>query len=263
MANITLAVLDLCRFARINGIEIDIKINNDITEIICRKNKKKFVKTYQNTNMMGMPYIDYIHSDICSMINTLMEAESMNKDKDLSVFISLVLRHKPELIELDMDKHGWVFTGALINGINEHGKFTITRNDLERIVEEDNKGRYRFNEDKTMIKACQGHSIPWVEPELKYKEPPVFLYHGTTLRAWKKIQKSGAISKMKRHAVHMTAYEDKAWDSACRWKNESPIVLRISAQELWENGVKFGVTENQVWCTDEIPVKYIKEVLHK
>ena len=49
---------------------------------------------------------------------------------------------------------------------------------LEEIVRADNKQRYSFNEDKTLIRANQGHSIP-VDVELKKAVPPDILYHGT------------------------------------------------------------------------------------
>lgn len=48
---------------------------------------------------------------------------------------------------------------------------------LEEIVRTDNKQRYSFNDDKTLIRANQGHSIP-VDVELEEKEPPKILYHG-------------------------------------------------------------------------------------
>lgn len=40
----------------------------------------------------------------------------------------------------------------------------------------DKKGRYRFNKEHTSIKACQGHSIPWVEPEVEYMEVMRFIW---------------------------------------------------------------------------------------
>lgn len=155
-----------------------------------------------------------------------------NHDK-LSIYISLLLRHKPELAGLDMDEHGWVSTEQLIRGINESGKYKITLEELQQIVEEDilyKKGRYRFKENDTKIKACQGHSVPWVTPEVAYKTPPEFLYHGTTTEALNGIYESGHISKMKRHAVHMQATEEKAWQSALRWKKK-PVVVRIDAKK--------------------------------
>ena len=46
--------------------------------------------------------------------------------KNVSVFISLLLRHKPEEAGLTMDKHGWVVVRELINGINNTGRYHIT-----------------------------------------------------------------------------------------------------------------------------------------
>lgn len=185
----------------------------------------------------------------------------MAKDH-LSIYISYLLRHHPEDAGLEMDRHGWVDTNSLIDGINGSGKYTIDLKQLQQIVSEDNKGRYRFNADGSRIKACQGHSIPWVEPELTEKEPPIYLYHGTTAEAYEKICNSGAIRKMSRHAVHMQADIDKAWQSADRW-HKVPVILRIDAKKMSEDGIKFGVSDNGVWCTEEVPVRYVCELITK
>ena len=180
----------------------------------------------------------------------------MAKKKDVSIYLSFLLRHKPDDIGLTMDPHGWVSVEELIDGINKSGKYTIDHEQLQHIVATDSKGRYRYSDDGTRIKACQGHSIPWVEPEVNCQEPPQFLYHGTTTKAFHKILKSGSINKMSRHAVHMQADPAKAWQSAERWHLE-PVVLKIDAKQMYEKGIQFGVTENQVWCTEEVPVEYI------
>ncbi len=186
----------------------------------------------------------------------------MHDNKKMSIYISKILRHEPELIGLSMDKHGWVSAKALIDGINREKKYQLTMEWLREIVAEDEKGRYRFNEDESKIKACQGHSIPWVEPELEYKAPPVYLYHGTTTEALQKIMKSGCILKMKRHAVHMQANEQKAWQSACRWKMKNPVVLKIEAEKMHQDGIAFGISDNEVWCTEKVPICYICEMLY-
>ena len=159
---------------------------------------------------------------------------------------------------MDMDRHGWVGTAQLLANIQETCPLTMEH--LERIVAEDNKGRYRFNADKTRIKACQGHSIPWVEPELTYGPPPAILYHGTTQAAWEKIQSTGYISKMARHAVHMQADVEKAWQSARRWRQEA-VVLQIDAERMQRDGVVFGVSDNGGWCTERVDTDYIIKVL--
>ncbi len=185
----------------------------------------------------------------------------MAKNDKISIFISKLLRHEPEIIGLDMDIHGWVPTKQLIDGINENGKHKIDLALLQQIVAEDSKGRYRFNKDGSKIKACQGHSIPWVTPEIEYKEPPKYLYHGTNTEALDKIYHSGAISKMERHAVHMQPDEEKAWTSALRW-HKKPVVLQIDAEKMYQDGFQIGVSDNEVWCTEEVPIKYIIEKLY-
>ena len=135
-------------------------------------------------------------------------------------------------------------------------RFTSSRAIPSRRSSEDRKGRYRFSEDGSKIKACQGHSIPWVIPEMEFLAPPAFLYHGTTSAAAEKIRKSGAISKMSRHAVHMQEDPARAWESACRW-HLTPVVLKINAGEMSRSGFVFGKTENDVWCTDSVPIAYV------
>ncbi|HRU99747.1 MAG TPA: RNA 2'-phosphotransferase [Ruminococcus sp.] len=180
----------------------------------------------------------------------------MKQMDEISKYLCLLLRHQPDKAELDMDEHGWVSVEQLISGVNRHSQYHIDRTMLESIVSADKKGRYRFDDEHKKIKCCQGHSIPWVEPELNYCEPPEYLYHGTTTKVLEAIEESRAIKKMKRHAVHMQADIDKAWQSAERW-HKTPVVLKISASEMAHDGYTFGVTENEVWCTEEVPVKYI------
>ncbi len=183
--------------------------------------------------------------------------------KNLSKYLCLLLRHKPEDAELDMDEHGWVSVKQLINNVNKFSKYRISRETLEQIVSEDEKGRYLFDSKHKKIKCCQGHSVSWVVPELEYKDPPQYLYHGTNTTALRKIEESGEINKMKRHAVHLQADESKAWLSAERWKNQTPVVLKINAADMKNDGFSFGVSENDVWCTENVPVKYITEKIYE
>lgn len=180
--------------------------------------------------------------------------------KKTSIYLSYLLRHHPEDAKLDMDTKGWVNVEQLITNVNEVGKYTLDRELLEKIVAQDDKGRYRYDEDHTRIRACQGHSVPWVVPQLSYGPPPAVLYHGTTAAAWEKIRKSGAISRMERHAVHLTAEEKQGWKSARR-HNISAVLLAVDAGRMAEEGYCFGVSDNNVWCTEEVPVKYILNVL--
>ena len=94
----------------------------------------------------------------------------------ISKYISLILRHKPEVIGIQLDAHGWADVNALLAGISR--KYPINRDILEEIVRSDEKQRYSFSEEGTKIRANQGHSIQ-VDVELPVTEPPETLYHGT------------------------------------------------------------------------------------
>ena len=98
----------------------------------------------------------------------------MNDDSSTSRFLSLILRHRPEVIGITLDQHGWADVRELIEGISKSRPFSMEI--LERIAANDAKQRYSFNEDHTKIRANQGHSIP-VDVELEQCEPPEVLYH--------------------------------------------------------------------------------------
>ena len=141
------------------------------------------------------------------------------------------------------------------------GKAHLTPELLQEIVATDEKGRYRLSPDGERIKACQGHSIPWVEPELEQRTPPEYLYHGTTTEALEEIQKSGAILRMSWHAVHLHADENTAWQVAKRRKNKTPIVLKIDAIAMTAVGFTFSVSKNGVWFCDHVPTEYLCSVI--
>ena len=57
----------------------------------------------------------------------------------LSKFISMILRHKPQVIGITLDEHGWADVDELIKGINETGEeVEFSKDTLETIVKSDN-----------------------------------------------------------------------------------------------------------------------------
>ena len=113
--------------------------------------------------------------------------------QNISRYMSLILRHRPEVISISLDEHGWADVDDMINGIAEKNE-GFNMEILEEIVKTDNKQRYSFNADKTLIRANQGHSVP-VDVELEEKEPPEFLYHGTGEKYVSSIGTQGLIPK--------------------------------------------------------------------
>ena len=122
-------------------------------------------------------------------------------EKKLGQYLSLILRHKPEVIGIQLDEHGWAKVDELIAGIRKTQFMDQTL--LEKLVAEDEKGRYAFNDDKTLIRANQGHSIP-VDVGLKEVQPPEVLWHGTGEKYVASIDREGLISKSRLY-VHLSA----------------------------------------------------------
>lgn len=179
----------------------------------------------------------------------------MEKMVNTSKFISLILRHKPEAIGITLDEHGWANVDDLLTGLNKAGHIVCMK-DLEDIVSTDNKQRYSFNEDKTLIRANQGHSIN-VDVELKEVEPPSILYHGTTKDVLESIYKQG-IKPMSRLYVHLSQDIDTATKVAKRRRN--PIILEVNTEQMRKDNIKFYLSSNGVWLTKYVDSKYIKEM---
>lgn len=174
--------------------------------------------------------------------------KKMKKNKK-GIEISYLLRHKPD--GLNMNKQGWVDVNTLLN------KTKITLLELEKIVSTNNKKRFSFNDDNTMIRANQGHSIPWVDVGLKSKIPPKFLYHGTASKNLKSIKKNG-LSKMKRQHVHLSVDYDTALNVAKRYcKNDTPHIFKIDTYPMIVDKVKFYISENGIWLVEHIDPKYL------
>ena len=55
----------------------------------------------------------------------------------ISKYMSLILRHKPQVIGIQLDAHGWADVNALLAGISK--KYPINRDILEEIVQSDEK----------------------------------------------------------------------------------------------------------------------------
>lgn len=169
--------------------------------------------------------------------------------------MSLILRHKPEVIDISLDRHGWASVEKLIDGINKTDGYSIDMQMLEEIVRTDNKQRYSFNEDHTLIRANQGHSIN-VDVELVEKEPPEILFHGTGEKFVEVIRKEGLIPKSRLY-VHLSKDEETAEKVGSR--HGKPHIFTVKSGEMFRAGYKFYISENGVWLTKSVPAGYLEE----
>lgn len=171
----------------------------------------------------------------------------------LSRFLSLVLRHQPQAAGVELDVEGWVDIDSLLTGMAAHNR-PISRETLERVVHENDKGRFAFSEDGQRIRARQGHSVD-IDLALEPLLPPETLFHGTPERFVEAILRDG-LRKMQRHHVHLSATRETA--TAVGARRGSPVILVVDAGVMYRDGFAFYRSENGVWLTDHVPPRYLK-----
>lgn len=179
----------------------------------------------------------------------------MNEKETTSIskFLSLVLRHQPQLIGITLDEQGWVRVDELLEHTHRYGK-TITTPMLNYIVETNAKKRFAFSEDKQRIRASQGHSV---DVELGYlpQIPPEFLYHGTGSQSVESILKAG-LERGSRQHVHLSADIDTAVKVGSR--HGKPVVFNVFSGDMDKKGHVFYISANGVWLTDAVPSEFLE-----
>ncbi|WP_298509637.1 RNA 2'-phosphotransferase [uncultured Kordia sp.] len=173
--------------------------------------------------------------------------------KNISKFLSYVLRHNPDKLGITLDENGWTSVAILLEKINV-GEYSLSMETLEEVVATNNKKRFAFNEDKTMIRANQGHSVN-IDLALQPKEPPSYLYHGTVEKFIESIQEKGLIKGTRQH-VHLSADKETAINVGSR--RGKPIILTVRSGEMHAQNHTFYQSENGVWLTEAVSPEFIE-----
>lgn len=162
--------------------------------------------------------------------------------------LSFLLRHDTEY---RFDEHGYREVQDLVQN---HG---FTKDEIVELVETNDKQRYEFNDDKSKIRARQGHSVN-INVDLKETLPPDVLFHGTATRFLPSIKEKG-ILKMSRNYVQLSENFDIAMEVGKR--HGKPVILAVDTKTMREDGVKFYLSNNNVWLTEFVDSKYIPTIL--
>lgn len=171
----------------------------------------------------------------------------------VSKFLSLILRHKPEEIGLPLDAEGWADIEELLRLANQRGK-RLTRSVLAEVVAGNDKKRFVISEDGLRIRAQQGHSIS-IDLGLTPQRPPALLFHGTATRFLESILRQGLVPGSRQH-VHLS--RDEATAVKVGQRHGKPVVLRIVAGTMFEQGHVFYLSGNGVWLTEHVPPAFIE-----
>lgn len=179
-----------------------------------------------------------------------------NRATSISKYLSLVLRHNPDAAGVTLDAEGWVDVEDLLAGAARHGH-SLTRAELEEVVQKSDKQRFALSVDGQRIRANQGHSVS-VDLGLESEIPPEVLYHGTVERFLASIMSTG-LEKRSRQHVHLSL--DIATANRVGSRRGEPVILKIAAASMHADGFRFFCSANGVWLTERVPPQYIS--LHK
>ena len=171
----------------------------------------------------------------------------------ISKFLSLVLRHQPETIGIQLDQNGWTDAAELIEKANNYG-IKFDREILNHIVATNSKKRFAFNDTFDKVRASQGHSV---EIKLGYsnQKPPEILFHGTGEKSVQLILDTG-LEKRGRQHVHLSSEFETAVKVGQR--HGKPFVFKVLAEQMYNDNFQFFISDNGVWLTDNVPEKYLK-----
>ena len=171
----------------------------------------------------------------------------------ISKFLSLVLRHQPETIGIQLDQSGWTDITELIEKSNNYG-IKFDREILDHIVATNSKKRFAFNDTLDKIRASQGHSIK-IELGYTNQKPPEILFHGTGEKFVQSILEIGLEKRTRQH-VHLSSDLNTAIKVGQR--HGKPFVFKVFAEQMYSDNFLFFISENGVWLTDNVPTKYLK-----
>jgi putative RNA 2'-phosphotransferase len=146
-----------------------------------------------------------------------------------------------------MDESGWVSVQDLLKLVD------LTKDELDSIVLNNNKQRFAYSEDGFKIRARQGHSLK-VDVELKQTVPPEKLFHGTATKNIPSILRSG-LNKGNRLHVHLSVDMHIAKQVGSR--HGKPAIFEIDSSKMNSDGIVFFLSENNVWLTDFVDIKYL------
>lgn len=173
--------------------------------------------------------------------------------------LSWLLRHDSQSFNKELiDENGWRSVDELVR------KSGFTLELLEEIVAQNNKQRFEYNDDRTKLRARQGHSIP-VDVEMEeatdITEDNPYLWHGTSDKYLESIKKNGLISGNRMY-VHLSGDKATAIKVGKRHGGETYLIC-VNAYKMHMDGIQIYISRNGVYnVKHRISPHYIVEFIH-
>lgn len=178
-----------------------------------------------------------------------MNETELNKKSRVLV---TALRHSPAVLGIIVNDKGWSSVESILTNLK------LTKEELDWIVDTNNKKRFEYNSDQTKIRASQGHTLD-IDLEKEWEEfvPEGPLFHGTSENVITLIFKEG-LKPMNRTHVHLSIDEQTAKTVGSR--KGKVVILQIDARKMRADGYKLYKSANGVILTKEVPRQYITHI---
>ena len=190
-----------------------------------------------------------------------MNDKKESKLEALSKFLTLILRHKPDILGIQLDKRGFVNLDILVERIKKVKNFSwVTKRDILSLVESDEKGRFEIKKanKNLLIRARYGHNINLdIEIEYEKVEPGSikYLFHGTNSKVLPWILKEG-LMPMARKYVHLSPTPEDAYMVGSRRRGKV-VILKIDVERYLKDGGIIWKATDKVYLAKHIPPQYL------
>lgn len=173
-----------------------------------------------------------------------------------SKFLAMILRHRPESVDLTLDEDGWVDVATLIANCAAR-QIEYSPGLIREIIASGPERRFELSPDGDKIRATHGHSVGASVEHLR-AEPPALLFHGTAPRFLGAIRAEGLTPQQRQH-VHLSVTKLMAMDVGARHvaSPSDVVVLEVDAAAMAQAGESFYQAASGVWLTAAVPNQYI------
>ncbi len=180
--------------------------------------------------------------------------EEKRREK-LSRLLTYILRHNPSSVGMELDDEG--FSGVDIEELarrisRRRGYEWVRPEHIKMVVERDPKGRFEMRDWR--IRATYGHTVRVDKVGTPVRDIKV-LFHGTTLRAWRNIDREG-IKPQRRRYVHLSSSIEEAIEVASR-HGPDVVVLEVDVEAMANDGYEVRKAGRSIYLVKEVPRRYI------
>lgn len=177
--------------------------------------------------------------------------------KQLSKFMSLMLRHQPEAFDLVLDEAGFADAEAVWGQIAARYPGRYRYEEMIQVATQGTgDGKQRFDLYEGRIRARYGHNRRVQPVSYAPVVPPDVLYHGTTPDALQAIRENG-LQAMGRQYVHLSI--DAAWAATVGQRRAAmPVVLTVQASAAHRAGVVFHHPGPRHYLAKAIPPTFVE-----